>query len=174
MAETYLIIYKKMINDHFGEFPPLNPPKRGEKREISRFFELFEFWSPNHKYMSQNNMSKKFQKKIGRFRCRKKGSGLFSHEKFGFFNIFIHCSSYGGQNQSKYFFLALYQLSPGVENKNSTKKYFRGGQKIQKFTFFIKNEHFEICKLCNGLQYPSKPVQIFFLSFASTIPRCRR
>ena len=51
MAETYLIIYKKMINDHFGEFPPLNPPKRGEKHEISRFFELFEFWSPNRKYM---------------------------------------------------------------------------------------------------------------------------
>ena len=76
MAETYLIIYKKMINDHFGEFPPLHPPKRGEKREISRFFELFEFWSPNRKYMhffyllilSLNNMSKKFQNKIGRFR----------------------------------------------------------------------------------------------------------
>ena len=46
------------------------------------------------------------------------------------------------QNQSKYFFLASYQLSSGVEDKILTKKYFRGGQKIRKLTFFMKNEHF--------------------------------
>ena len=171
-----------MINDHFGEFPPLTPPKGGKNGKFQDFSNFLNSGAQTvnicHFFylliLSQNNMSKKFQNKIGRFRWRKKVSGLFSHEKFGFFNIFIHCSSYGGQNQSKYFFLASYQLSPGVENKNSTKKYFRGGQKIQKFTFFIKNEHFEICKLCNGLQYPSKPVQIFFLTFVSTVLRCRR
>ena len=36
------------------------------------------------------------------------------------------------QNQSKYFFLASYQLSSGVEDKILTKKYFRGGQKKSK------------------------------------------
>ena len=48
------------------------------------------------------------------------------------------------QNQSKYFFLASYQLSSGVEDKILTKNYFRGGLKIQKLTFFIKNEHLNI------------------------------
>ena len=36
-----------------------------------------------------------------------------------------------GQNNPEYFFLALYQTSPGVENKILTKNYFRGGQKIR-------------------------------------------
>ena len=42
------------------------------------------------------------------------------------------------QNQSKYFFLASYQLFPGVENKIMTKKYFRGGQKIENLHFSLK------------------------------------
>ena len=37
MAETYLIIYKKMINDHFGEFPPLTPPKGGKNVKFQDF-----------------------------------------------------------------------------------------------------------------------------------------
>ena len=40
-----------------------------------------------------------------------------------------------GRNDPEYFFLASYQMSPGVENKISTKKYVRG---VKKFDF-LKN-----------------------------------
>ena len=39
------------------------------------------------------------------------------------------------KNHPEYFFLASYQMSPGVENKISTEKYIRGGQKFD----FLKN-----------------------------------
>ena len=38
-----------------------------------------------------------------------------------------------GRNDPEYFFLASYQMSPGVENKISTKKYIREGVKIFEF-----------------------------------------
>ena len=49
-----------------------------------------------------------------------------------------------GKNQPKYFFLAPYQVSPGVENKILTKKYFRGGHKIRKLKKIIKKHLLEI------------------------------
>ena len=69
-----------------------------------------------------------------------------------------------GRNDPEYFFLASYQMSPGVENKISTEKYIRGGQKIRFFKKYIKNHLFEILNLCNGLHYLQKPPRIFFLA----------
>ena len=60
------------------------------------------------------------------------------------------------QNQSKYFFLASYQLSSGVEDKILTKKYFRGGQKIRKLMFSMKNEHFNLCNGHTNIQNQPK------------------
>ena len=79
-----------------------------------------------------------------------------------------------GRNDPEYFFLASYQMSPGVENKISTKNYFRGGQKIRFLKKIIKNHLFEILNLCNGLHYQHKPPRIFFLGFVSNVPRCRK
>ena len=55
----------------------------------------------------------------------------------------------------KYFLVASYQMSPGVENKISTKKYVRGGKKIRKLKKNIKNHLLEILNFCNGLHYQS-------------------
>ena len=44
----------------------------------------------------------------------------------------------------EYFFLASYQVSPSVENKIWTKKYFRGGHKIRKLKKIIKKHLLEI------------------------------
>ena len=60
--------------------------------------------------------------------------------------------------------LASYQMSPGVENKISTKKYFRGGSKIRKVEKIIKNHLLEILNLCNGLHFQQKSPWIFFLN----------
>ena len=57
------------------------------------------------------------------------------------------------KNHPEYFFLASYQMSPGVENKISTKKYFRGGQKFEKLKKLFKKHLLEILNLCNGLHY---------------------
>ena len=43
-----------------------------------------------------------------------------------------------GRNDPEYFFLASYQMSPGVENKISTKKYIRGGQKHEFWKKILK------------------------------------
>ena len=79
------------------------------------------------------------------------------HEKMSILRYVNSAMAYNiRQNQSKYFFLASYQLSSGVEDKILTKKYFRGGQKIRKLTFFIKNEHFNLCDGHTNIQNQPK------------------
>ena len=48
------------------------------------------------------------------------------------------------QNHPECFFLALYHMSPGVENNILAKKYLREGQKICKLKEFILKNTFQI------------------------------
>ena len=67
------------------------------------------------------------------------------------------------KKQPKYFLFASYQMSPGVENKISTKKYIRVGQKLEFWTKFIKNHPLEILNLRNGLHCQWKLPQIYIV-----------
>ena len=78
------------------------------------------------------------------------------------------------KNHPEYFFLASYQMSPGVESKISTKNYSRVGKKNQNFLKNIKNHPLEILNLCNGLQHQSKPTPNIFSQLRISYPQVQK